>query len=103
MRRAASCSCGQLSIIADGEPVKISVCHCRACQRRTAAAVEDTVTRFCLRYRWNFLVVRPRRSASNSSESRDLGFRTSDMLKVELGFNPLAHGKGYLPGFLWRA
>ncbi|MGO6732750.1 GFA family protein [Rhizobium ruizarguesonis] len=38
MRRAASCSCGQLSIIADGEPVKISVCHCRACQCRTGSA-----------------------------------------------------------------
>ncbi|MCW1414074.1 GFA family protein [Rhizobium sp. 1AS11] len=38
MKRAASCSCGQLSIFADGEPVKISVCHCRACQRRTGSA-----------------------------------------------------------------
>ncbi|MGZ2426249.1 GFA family protein [Rhizobium laguerreae] len=38
MKRAASCSCGQLSITADGEPVKISACHCQACQRRTGSA-----------------------------------------------------------------
>ncbi|TAX62911.1 GFA family protein [Rhizobium ruizarguesonis] len=38
MKRAASCSCGQLSITTDGEPVKISACHCRACQRRTGSA-----------------------------------------------------------------
>ncbi|MBX4935995.1 GFA family protein [Rhizobium binae] len=38
MKREASCSCGQLSIAADGEVVKISACHCQACQRRTGSA-----------------------------------------------------------------
>ncbi|WP_026283157.1 GFA family protein [Rhizobium sp. 2MFCol3.1] len=38
MKREASCSCGQLSITAEGDPVKVSVCHCRACQRRTGSA-----------------------------------------------------------------
>jgi hypothetical protein len=33
--RDAACSCGQLSLVAEGEPVRISVCHCLACQRRT--------------------------------------------------------------------
>lgn len=37
MRRQASCSCGALTIEADGEPVRISVCHCTACQRRTGS------------------------------------------------------------------
>jgi hypothetical protein len=36
--REAACSCGQLRLIAEGEPVRISVCHCLACQRRTGAA-----------------------------------------------------------------
>ena len=35
--RLASCSCGQLSARVDGEPVRISVCHCLACQRRTGS------------------------------------------------------------------
>jgi hypothetical protein len=36
--REASCSCGQLRLTAEGEPVRISMCHCYACQRRTGSA-----------------------------------------------------------------
>jgi hypothetical protein len=36
--RVASCGCGQLRITCEGEPVRISVCHCHACQRRTGSA-----------------------------------------------------------------
>ena len=35
--RVASCSCGQLKAEVTGEPVRISVCHCLACQRRTGS------------------------------------------------------------------
>lgn len=35
--RHASCSCGQLSVVARGEPVRISICHCLACQRRSGS------------------------------------------------------------------
>lgn len=35
--RIASCSCGSLSLQCRGEPVRISMCHCLACQRRTGA------------------------------------------------------------------
>lgn len=35
--RQAACSCGQLSLRAKGEPVRISVCHCLACQKRTGS------------------------------------------------------------------
>jgi hypothetical protein len=34
----AACSCEQLRLWAEGEPVRISVCHCLACQRRTGSA-----------------------------------------------------------------
>jgi hypothetical protein len=33
--RLASCSCGQLTARVVGEPVRVSICHCLACQRRT--------------------------------------------------------------------
>jgi len=33
--RIASCSCGQLQAQVSGEPIRVSVCHCLACQRRT--------------------------------------------------------------------
>lgn len=49
--RNASCSCGQLRVTTNGEPIRISVCHCLACQRRTGSAFafqarykEDDVT-----------------------------------------------------------
>jgi hypothetical protein len=35
--REATCSCGQLRVEADGDPVRISMCHCLACQRRTGS------------------------------------------------------------------
>src|SRR5579872_319334 len=35
--RTASCSCGQLQAHVVGEPVRVSVCHCLACQRRTGS------------------------------------------------------------------
>lgn len=38
MNRRAACSCGALTAETEGEPVRISVCHCHACQRRTGSA-----------------------------------------------------------------
>lgn len=36
-KRFASCSCGKLTATVDGDPVRVSVCHCLACQRRTGS------------------------------------------------------------------
>lgn len=36
--RRASCTCGQLAVTCTGEPLRISVCHCLACQKRTGSA-----------------------------------------------------------------
>lgn len=35
--RLAACSCGQLTARVTGEPVRVSICHCLACQRRTGS------------------------------------------------------------------
>jgi hypothetical protein len=35
--RVASCSCGQLTAQVVGEPVRISICHCLSCQRRSGS------------------------------------------------------------------
>jgi len=37
MDRIASCSCGQLTASVFGDPLRISICHCLACQRRTGS------------------------------------------------------------------
>jgi hypothetical protein len=36
--RTASCRCGQLRVTTSGEPDRISICHCLACQKRTGSA-----------------------------------------------------------------
>ena len=33
-KRTATCRCGQLQVTCEGEPVRVSVCHCLDCQRR---------------------------------------------------------------------
>ena len=35
--RTASCSCGQLTAVAAEDPIRVSICHCLACQRRTGS------------------------------------------------------------------
>jgi hypothetical protein len=37
-KREAVCSCGQLRVTTEGDPVRVSMCHCLACQRRTGSA-----------------------------------------------------------------
>lgn len=37
VERVASCSCGQLRIICEGEPLRVSICHCLECQKRTGS------------------------------------------------------------------
>jgi hypothetical protein len=35
--RVATCSCEQLKVTCTGEPVRVSICHCLACQRRSGS------------------------------------------------------------------
>jgi hypothetical protein len=43
--RIATCACGALKIETTGEPVRLSICHCLDCQRRTGS-VFGTQARF---------------------------------------------------------
>lgn len=38
MKREASCQCGQLSVTTMGDPLRVAMCHCEECQRRTGSA-----------------------------------------------------------------
>lgn len=38
MTRIATCACGNLRVTCAGEPAKVSLCHCLACQKRTGSA-----------------------------------------------------------------
>ena len=35
--RRATCSCGQLQITTSCDPIRMSICHCLACQKRTGS------------------------------------------------------------------
>jgi hypothetical protein len=37
MIRTATCSCGSVSVTCNGEPAKVSLCHCLACQKRSGS------------------------------------------------------------------
>ena len=39
--RHAACCCGQLHLTIVGEPLRISMCHCLECQRRTGAVISN--------------------------------------------------------------
>jgi len=43
--RTASCRCGQLKVAVTGEPVRVSVCHCLNCKKRSGSA-------FAVQARW---------------------------------------------------
>ena len=43
--RTASCRCGQLTATVTGEPVRVSVCHCLDCKKRSGSA-------FAVQARW---------------------------------------------------
>jgi hypothetical protein len=64
--RQASCSCGQLRVLAEGEPVRVSICHCLACQRRTGSA-------FGVQARFDAERVRPEGSHSEYVRVSDEG------------------------------
>lgn len=44
-QRIATCRCGGLTATCTGEPVRISVCHCLGCQKRSGSA-------FAVQARW---------------------------------------------------
>ncbi|WP_229664287.1 GFA family protein [Sphingomonas metalli] len=37
MTRTAACSCGQLRITVGDQPLRVGLCHCTGCQRRTGS------------------------------------------------------------------
>jgi hypothetical protein len=44
MEQTGQCHCGALRVIATGEPDRVYLCHCKACQRRTGSAFHFGVT-----------------------------------------------------------
>jgi hypothetical protein len=45
VKRTATCRCGKLSATCEGEPGRVSVCHCLECQKRSGSV-------FAIQARW---------------------------------------------------
>lgn len=68
--RIATCRCGQLKAECEGEPVRVSVCHCLDCQRRTGSA-------FAAQARWPDARVTVTGRASTWVRTADSGRRAT--------------------------
>jgi len=68
--RTASCRCGQLKATASGEPVRVSVCHCLDCQKRTGSA-------FSAQARWPEEQVKIEGNSKSWTHRADSGNRIS--------------------------
>ncbi len=68
--RTATCRCGQLTATCSGDPVRVSVCHCLACKKRSGSA-------FAVQARWPEDQVRIEGRSNGWSQRGDSGNRTT--------------------------
>lgn len=68
--RRASCRCGQLCATATGDPVRLSVCHCLDCKKRSGSA-------FAVQARWARENVRVEGASNAFVKIADSGNRAS--------------------------
>ena len=76
--RTASCRCGQLKAAAAGEPVRISVCHCLDCKKRSGSA-------FAVQARWPAEQVRIEGQSKTHANVADSGNRITFHFCPECG------------------
>ena len=87
--RTASCRCGQLTAIAEGDPVRISVFHCLAYQKRTGSV-------FSAQARWPAECVTIEGRSSSWTRTADSGQQTTYHFCPECG-STVHYGGGNFP------
>jgi hypothetical protein len=87
--RTASCRGGQLTAIAERDPVRISVCHCLACQKRTGSI-------FSAQARWPAECVTTDGNSSSWTRTADSGQQTTYHFCPECG-STVYYGGGNFP------
>jgi hypothetical protein len=76
--RNASCRCGQLRVTVTGEPVRVSVCHCLNCKKRSGSA-------FAVQARWPASEVTIEGRSSSFIKTADSGNRATFHFCPECG------------------
>jgi hypothetical protein len=74
----ASCRCGQLQVTTTGEPVRVSVCHCLDCKKRSGSA-------FSAQARWPAEQIKTEGQSETWSQLADSGNRTTHHFCAECG------------------
>jgi hypothetical protein len=69
-KHVGTCRCGQLRAECEGEPVRVSVCHCLDCQKRSGSA-------FAAQARWPDQKVRVTGAAKTWTRVADSGHRAT--------------------------
>jgi len=70
--RIARCACGDLQLACEGEPRKVSMCHCLDCQRRTGSVL--SIAAFYAREAVTLLRGAPRRFTRDSASGLPVTF-----------------------------
>jgi len=89
--RTASCSCGRLRAVCEGDPVRVSICHCLACQQRTGSV-------FGQQARWPAERVRVEGPASEWVRTGDEGGKATYRFCPTCG-STVAYSVDTMPGF----
>lgn len=85
----ASCRCGQLTAVASGDPVRVSICHCLACQKRTGSV-------FSAQARWPAECVEVQGQSKSWTRTADSGQQTTYHFCPECG-STVYYGGGNFP------
>jgi hypothetical protein len=103
--RRAACNCGQLRLTIEGDPARISLCHCLECQRRTGAVISNQA-----RFRREQLTFAGQATAwTRTAESgnaltfisvRYVGLRSTGRMKAFLDMSPLPSATSRIRIFL---
>ena len=75
---AASCRCGQLKATVTGDPVRVSVCHCLDCKKRSGSA-------FAVQARWPVERFKAEGAAKTWIQTADSGNRITHSFCPECG------------------
>ena len=76
--RTASCRCGQLTATVTGDPVRVSVCHCLNCKKRSGSA-------FAVQARWPKAQVKTEGNSKTFVKVADSGNRATFHFCPECG------------------
>jgi hypothetical protein len=76
--RRASCRCGQLIATVTGDPVRVSVCHCLDCKKRSGSA-------FAVQARWPSAQFKAEGESRSWSHLADSGHRITHHFCPECG------------------